>query len=103
MSALLQHVREQLVESRIALGHAAFHPGTEMPVPALDRLVQRRGRDRRLAVVLFELQRLDRLGFRVRVEDERPDNPLGWDDLPELAAETGLLAVRRTQHEPVAS
>jgi hypothetical protein len=92
-SALLQHIGEQLVEPRVTFGHTGFHARTQVSIATLDGLVQRRGRDCGLAVPFLEVERLERFGIGIRIEDERPDDPLRWNDLARSprAARTGIV------------
>ena len=66
-------------------------------------LCTRRGPDDRRPAALLELERLERRGFRNRLEHERPDDPFRRDDLLVLAAEADLAAVRRAEHETIAA
>ncbi len=86
--------RQQLVELVVALGDSALHVGLEDDVASLLRLVEHRGRERRLAVLLDEGGRVERLaGVPGIVELLGGDEPLGPHDLAIDAAHPHLVPV----------
>ena len=90
-----------LLEPIPCLGCALCHAGLEHPVAILDGVVDGRGSQRGLAVVLLEGQGLDRDMAGPAFALERPHDALGPHDLPELAAEAVLFRpVGSLVHDP---
>src|SRR6267143_2734689 len=89
--------RQQLSELVVALGRAVLHAGFDNRLANLLRLIPHRDCERRLAILLEEDQRVERLA-RVIVERLGADEALRRHDLLVDAAHPHLLATGATQH-----
>src|SRR5215204_3397899 len=100
-SALLRaQPPEELGQAVPGFGRSRLHPRLQHPVPVFDRIKERCGQYRRLAIVLLKRDRIHHNMTRHAFELKRVDEPLGRHDLAELTAEGVLVPLRVSLDEP---